>query len=161
MKPTVYIETTIISYLTAWPSNDAIRQEHQHATRIWWDTRHDFELVSSALVIREASRGDPQAAADRLKTLEEVRILRATESAERLTQLLLDEKAIPASVPEDAAHIAIAAAAGVQFLLTWNCRHIANAFLRRRIEEVIRGFGFEPPTICTPDTLLGDNASDD
>lgn len=161
-KPAVYIETTVISYLAARPSNDPIVAAHQVITRRWWDRRSvDFELFTSLLVVREASQGDAEAAAKRMEFLQAIPVLAASAEADQLTASLLSESAMPASVPEDAAHVAIAATSGIDFLLTWNCRHLANAQLWRRIDEVIRGFGCEPPMICTPTTLLGDNADVD
>ena len=93
-----------------------------------------------------------------MELLKEVSVLGTSPGADELTTLLLHGGAIPAKVPEDAAHIAIAATAGMEFLLTWNCRHLANAELWRRIDEIIRDFGCEPPVICTPTALLGDSS---
>jgi hypothetical protein len=151
MNPTVYIETTIISYLTAWPSNDAVRAAHQVATREWWDhERVAYQLCTSEVARVEASAGDPVAAAERVAVLDQLRLLPVTPEARQLAGELLARTALPATEDRDAAHIAVAATNGVDYLLTWNCRHLANATLRTRIEMVCRSLGYEPPVICTP-----------
>ena len=155
MKPKAYIETTVISYLTAWPSRDVVLAGHQQITRDWWQTAADrFELVASDLVIAEVGAGDPVAARDRLAALASVTLLDATEQALELATQLLDSGAIPKKAAEDAAHIAIAVTNGVEYLVTWNCRHIANATMRSQIELACRKAGFEPAIICTPDELM-------
>lgn len=155
MPGRVYIETTVVSYLTARPSRDIVRQAHQQITREWWDNqRRDFELYASQAVIVEARAGDPNAAAARLDALRDVQLLEATEEAALLAQRLMDEVPLPERAAVDAAHIAVAAVHGLDYLLTWNCRHIANAVMRPDIEEICREAGFEPPVICTPEELL-------
>ena len=155
MKPKAYIETTVISYLTAWPSRDVVLAGHQQITRDWWQTAADrFELVASELVIAEVGAGGPVAARDRLAALASVTLLDATEQALELATQLLDSGAIPKKAAEDAAHIAIAVTNGVEYLVTWNCRHIANATMRSQIELACRKAGFEPAIICTPDELM-------
>jgi len=162
MKPKAYIETTVVSYLCAHPSRDVVIAGHQQITRDWWSTAEErFELVASQLVVDEANAGDPIAATRRQAALELVTLLDATDEALSLAQELVGSGAIPANSPEDAAHIAIAVANGVEYLVTWNCRHIANAILRSRIERVCRDRGYEPAVICTPDELMepeNDNA---
>jgi hypothetical protein len=155
MKPTVYIETTVVSYLTAWPSRDLIRSAQQHQTREWWDRRRsDFELLCSELVEREAAAGDPAAAADRLKVLAEMQILTIAPDAAALAGTLIARIKLPPRAHPDALHVAIAATNGIDYLLTWNCRHLTNAVLRPQIEWVCRDSGFEPPVICTPPELM-------
>lgn len=153
MKPRVYLETTIPSYLTAWPSRDLLRAAHQQLTREWWDRRHAFELFISPLVLVECQAGDPTAAAERLAALAGVPLLDQTESVTALGRSLVREVPIPSKVAADAIHIATAAVHRMHFLLTWNCNHIANATLRQRIEAVCRAAGCEPPLICTPEQL--------
>jgi len=158
MKPTAYIETTVISYLTAWPSRDVVIAGHQQITREWWQTAADrFELVASQLVVDEASAGDPDAASERLAALNSVTLLDATDEALELARQLIEAGAIPEKAAEDAAHIAVAVTNGVEFMVTWNCRHIANASMRSRIESVCRNAGYEPAIICTPDELMEPN----
>ena len=157
MKPRVYLETTIPSYLTAWPSRDLVRAAHQQITRDWWDRRRaEFELVISQVVLRECQAGDATAAAERLKILQDLPLLEQTEEATRLAQALVDRVPLPERAAVDALHVAIAAVHGVDYLLTWNCTHIANATLRDPIESVCRENGYEPPAICTPDELLAE-----
>ena len=162
MKPKAYIETTVVSFLCAHPSRDVVVAGHQQITRDWWATAEGrFQLVASQLVVDEASAGDPSAASRRQAALEPVTLLDATDEALSLAQELVGSGAIPANSPEDAAHIAIAVANGIEYLVTWNCRHIANAALRSRIERICRARGYEPAVICTPDELMepeNDNA---
>jgi hypothetical protein len=157
MKPRVYLETTIPSYLTAWPSRDLVRAAHQQITRDWWDRRRaEFELYISQVVLRECQAGDAAAATERLKILQDLPLLEQTEEATRLAQALVDRVPLPERAAVDALHVAIAAVHGVDYLLTWNCTHIANATLRDPIESVCRENGYEPPAICTPDELLAE-----
>lgn len=155
MKPTVYVETTVPSYLTAWPARDVVRAGEQQVTRDWWARRSDFELRVSSLVLLECGAGDPDAAAERLAALEGVPVLTQVPDAEALAAALLRDVPLPARAAADALHIALAAVNGVSYLVSWNCTHIANAALRPRIEAVCRQAGFEPPVICTPRELLG------
>ena len=155
MRPSAYIETSVVSYLTARQSRDVIVAAYQEITREWWrDAPERFNLVASELVVAEAKAGDPDAARVRLEALDVVALLDATPAAESLARTLVDLGAVPRRAAEDAAHIAIAAANGVDFLVTWNFRHIANAAMRARIEHACRRAGFEPPVICTPNELL-------
>ncbi len=155
MKPKTYIETTVVSYLTAWPSRDVVIAGYQQTTRQWWRNAADrFELVASQLVINEASAGDADAARDRLAALESVTLLDATEEAAELALQLIESGAIPEKAAEDAGHIAIAVTNGIDYLVTWNCRHIANATMRSQIERICRIAGYEPTIICTPDELM-------
>jgi predicted nucleic acid-binding protein len=157
MKPMIYIETTFISYLTAWPSRDVVIAGHQQVTRDWWnDCRGRYELCVSQLVLQEASAGDVQAAKERLDILAEMTLLPTTENAVKLAESLLSSAALPAKAAADALHVAIAATNGVDYLLTWNCRHLANASMRSRIETVCESSGFNAPIICTPEELLED-----
>jgi hypothetical protein len=155
MKPRVYLETTIPSYLAAWPSRDLIMAARQQITREWWDARRDdFELFSSELVVDEASAGDSDAATRRLEALANIAILDSTSDAGVLADKLLNEIPLPPKAAADSLHIAIAATSGMEYLLTWNCTHIANAEFRDSIERICRESGFEPPIICTPEELL-------
>lgn len=155
MKPTVYIETTIPSYLTARPSRDVVLAGEQQATRDWWEQRTDYELRISSLVLMECSAGDAEAAALRLAALEGLSVLAQSVEADMLADTLVREVPLPAKAAADALHIAVAAVNGIAYLLTWNCTHIANAKLRARIEEVCRRSGYEPPVICSPRELVG------
>ena len=155
MKPKVYIETTVIGYLTSRPSRDIVTAAHQQVTHDWWLTCRDrYDLVASELVVQEASAGAEDAARKRLDVLDTLGLLETTEDALALARELVASHAVPERAAEDALHIAIAVANGVAFLVTWNCRHIANAATRARIEDVCRAAGHEPPIICTPEELM-------
>jgi hypothetical protein len=155
MKPSVYIETTIPSLLTARPSRDGEIAAQQIATREWWEKRGDYELCVSEEVLREAGRGNPDAAAQRLAAIAQCIILPATAEVEDLTCRILATGLIPSRALRDAIHIAMSAVHGVNFLLTWNCRHINNAIIQQRLRGVCSVAGFELPVICTPHGLLG------
>jgi hypothetical protein len=150
MKPKVYIETSVVSYLMAWQSRDLVLAAHQQITRDWWASRANFDLFASQFVLDEAAAGDGEAAAGRLGALMDTTILEVTEDAILLAHQLIAGGGLPSRARIDALHVAMAAVHGMDYLLTWNCRHIANATLRGRIEELCRQGGFEPPTICTP-----------
>jgi len=155
MKNSVYIETSIISYLTARPSNDIRSASQQNITADWWDIRrNDFDLFISEFVIIEASRGDINAAKKRLSVLEDIPELEVLIETAELAKALISKGSLPSKAEIDAFHVAVATTHGVNFLLTWNCKHIANAIMRPKIEKVCRDRGFEPPIICTPTELL-------
>ncbi len=155
MKPRLYLETTVPSYLTARPSHDLIRSAHQQTTRQWWEQRRaEFELYVSQVVVRECQGGEPDAAAKRLDAIRDLPLLEQTTNATALAESLLRQVPLPEKAVVDALHIAISAVHGMNYLLTWNCTHIANASLRLRIESVCWEHGYEPPVICTPEELL-------
>jgi predicted nucleic acid-binding protein len=158
-NPTVYIETSVVSYLTAWPSRDLVLAAHQQVTRDWWETRDRFDLYTSQFALDEAAAGDEIAAASRLAVLEELRLLEVTEEAVFLAERLLSGGGVPPKARLDALHVAMAAAHGMDYLLTWNCKHIANASLRGQIEEACRASGMEPPIICTPLELVREEST--
>ena len=154
MALSVYIETTIVSYLTARPSRDIVIRAHQRLTREWWRTRRGrFDLYVSPLVLQEARMGDRLVARKRMRALRGIPLLAVTAEAVRLARLLVRRGPIPQRAEVDALHIATAAVHGTDYLLTWNCRHIANALMRSRIEALCRSAGFEPPIMCTPEEL--------
>lgn len=155
MKPRIYIETSILSYLTANPSSDVRVAANRDVTTEWWETRrNDFELFVSEFVIAEISLGDPEIAKRRLEAISGIPEIEATEEVRRLGKALLSQGVIPARAEIDAYHIAIAAVNGMEYLLTWNCTHIANAVMRPKIESLCREYGYEPPVICTPQELM-------
>ncbi|MCY4559783.1 MAG: type II toxin-antitoxin system VapC family toxin [Chloroflexi bacterium] len=155
MKPKVYVETTVVSYLTARPSRDIVTLAHQHITHEWWRSAASrFNLVTSELVRVEASAGDPAAARSRLDALAQVAIIEATAEAAALAEELLDLGALPRQASQDAAHVAIAVSNSIDYLVTWNLRHIANVIARTAIERACRRAGYRPPAICTPEELL-------
>src|SRR6266446_3655139 len=137
MMERVYIETTFVSYLTARPSRDLIVAGHQQITHDWWDSRReDHELCVSQLVLQEAGDGDRQAAQEGLDVLATMTVLEIKEEAVGLAEELVQDGALPANAGNDALHIAVAAIHRIPYLLTWNCRHMANATLRAQIESV-------------------------
>lgn len=154
MKPTVYVETTIISYLTAWPSRDIVLLGQQQLTREWWDARDRFDLVCSELVEREASAGDAAAAAARMTVIGSIPMLSLTPDAATLAAHIISVSRLPRRAHSDALHVAIAAVNGIEQLVTWNCRHLTNANFRPKIEQACRDRGLVPPTICTPPDLM-------
>ena len=155
MKQRIYVETSIISYLVSRPSSDVRVASSQVITLQWWEERRAaFDLFVSEFVLAEVSLGDPTAARLRLDVIKGIPELGATEAVRELGEALLTEGPIPAVAEIDAYHIAIAAVNGMDYLLTWNCRHIANAAMRSDIENVCRRHGYEPPTICTPQELM-------
>lgn len=155
MKPKVYIETTIISYFTARPSRDIITAAHQQITQEWWDNRKsDFDLYISQIVIQEIGEGDQDAVKRRTSMIEFVSEIEVNPDAVTLAQALIDEGIVPKKAAADALHIAIATVQGMDYLLTWNLKHLANAVIRNAIADACRQRGYEPPVICTPEELL-------
>jgi predicted nucleic acid-binding protein len=153
VKAKVYIETSIVSYLVAARSQDLIQAAHQEATRQWWNRRTRFELFVSRFVTAEARRGDAGAAARRLEALRGVSMLSVGRDVPALATALVRAGALPQKARVDAVHVAIAATNGIDYLLTWNMRHLANAAIRGKIEEGCRRAGLKPPIICTPEEL--------
>jgi len=156
VAPKVYLETSVVSYITSRPARDVVVLAHQQLTREWWELRRsEFELFTSEVVAAEAERGDPDAARARREILRQTRQLSASEVAEQLVPALLRATGLPLKALADMAHIALATIHGMQYLLTWNCKHIANAAVRRTVVKTCRERGFEPPVICTPEELMG------
>jgi len=159
MKRKIYIETSVISYLTARPSKTILGAAHQQLTLAWWESRNQYELFVSESVLRECSAGDPEAAEKRLSMVSDVPLLIITEQALEIAEALVRHEIIPLKAAEDALHIAVATVNGVDYLLTWNCRHIANPEIQRNIAAYLEPIGLFLPFICTPEELLGeDNA---
>jgi hypothetical protein len=157
MKRRVYIETSIISYLTSRLSRDLIVAGHQQITQEWWANQRDkFEVFVSQTVLEEAAMGDQEAAQQRLSVIESLPLLEISEEAVALAKDLIRIGPLPEKAEVDALHIAIAVTNRVDYLLTWNCKHLANAALRNGIEHVCRSRGYDPVIICTPEELLED-----
>ena len=153
-KKKVYVETSVISNLTARPSHDIFDLARQMTTRLWWNAAVDsYSLYSSSLVEREAQRGDADAASRRMDILKGLKSLPIPEEAESLAVKLLDAAAVPRTSYEDAVHIATAAVCEMDYLVTWNCRHIANAVTMPRMYEACQAAGYRCPVICTPEQL--------
>ncbi len=155
MKPTVYIETSVVSYLTGRPARDVVVAAHQELTRQWWETRFgEFELLISELVREEAAQGDQKAAAKRLSFIEKLSVLEINDPAIVLAEELVQNGPIPQKYGADALHIAISSTNGIDYLLTWNCKHLANAALRHKVEMCVEEAGYTCPVICTPEELM-------
>jgi len=154
----LYLESSIVSYLAALPSRDLIKAARQQITHEWWAARrHDFEIFVSEVVIEEISQGDSDAVLRRLEAITGIPVLNVTEAAEDLAGFIVDRGGLPAKAIQDALHLGVAAVHGVDYLLTWNCRHLANAELMGEMSALLVEKGFRPPVVCTPDELLGQN----
>ena len=156
MEPRVYVETTFVSYLVARPSQDVVLRAHQRLTERWWaEEREKYELYASPLVVQEAGAGDAEMARLRLDALRPMPLLAVTAEATALARTLVERGPLPNKAEADALHIALAAVHGADDLLTWNCKHIANARMRTQIETLCRAGGYIPPVLCTPEELTG------
>jgi predicted nucleic acid-binding protein len=157
MSETVYIETSLIGYLTARPSNNLILMANLGITQEWWDTRRDqFTIYISQVVLDEVARGDLEMANRRLEILRDFPLLEVNERVQSLAVQFLTKSNLPAKAADDALHIAIATFYGLDYLLTWNCKHIANAQIQKKLTQISIEAGYELPTICTPYELMGD-----
>jgi hypothetical protein len=153
---TVYIETSIVSHASARPSSNIQTAALQHQAREWWALEKPrFNLVTSQLTIVEASDGDPSAAADRLKMLDGIPLVPLGSDVDVLASLILSNHLMPQKAAADAIHIAAAAIAGVNYLLTQNCKHIANAHELPRVYRLLEDQGYDQLLICTPAEFLG------
>ena len=157
MNRKIYIETSVVSYYTGRSSRDVVIAGHQQSTQDFWQLlSQEFLPHVSALVVKEAGKGDPDMARKRLDTISSFPVLASTPGAERLAQDILDTRGIPAEYPEDALHIAIAAIGGMEFIVTWNFAHINNPFTKMMIRQAVENAGYECPEIVSPDAFLGD-----
>ena len=158
---TVYVETSIIGYLTARSSDAVIFRARQELTRQWWHGhRQKYDLVASQLVLDEISAGDTAAAQERLRFLQGVPLLDVLHpDVDRLADRLIAFHLLPETAAADARHVSVSAVFGVDYLLTWNCKHIANAEMLPRIYAMLRDSGFQPPLIVTPDEFSGNAES--
>jgi len=157
MKPKVYIETSVISYLAARPSRDLVVAGHQKTAHDWWRLRRpDYDAYVSDFVLDEVSAGDEDAARRRRQAVRDLTVLELTDESRDFAQRLVAGGLFPQKAAGDAFHLAIATVSGMDFLLTWNCTHIANARVRKPIEELAASLELEAPVICTPDELMED-----
>jgi len=155
MKKGVYIETSIPSYLTARPSRDVWTAAWQQITNQWWEeARPNYDLFTSELVIVEASAGNPEAAARRLETLQGIAELSIDEEVQELADQFISKDGFPSGAEADALHVAVAAVHCIEYLLTWNFRHIDNAAKKPTIRSICVAAGYPCPEICTPMELL-------
>jgi len=156
VSETVYIETSILGYLTARPSRDIVVAANIEVTKEWWNTRRgDFQLYSSQAVVKETSQGDVVIASQRLEILANLSLLDLNQAVLDLAEQFLERSNLPAKADIDAVHIAAATVHGMDYLLTWNCKHIANAQIQGKLAEISLDFAYELPILCTPYELLG------
>lgn len=157
MPTRVYLETTIFSYLAADPSRDLVTAAHQRVTAEWWASAPErYELVASITVLQEVRVGNPTLAERRLALLGDLPLLQLTPAARQLAKQLLAAGVVPSNSGADAEHVALATVGAVDYVVTWNLRHLAGAVVRRQLENALRKLGFDPPTLCTPEELLAD-----
>jgi len=156
MKQKLYIETTVVSYLTSRKTTNRIIAGHQESTKIFWRRLKDFDAFFSDLVLQEAGRGDPTQAKARLGALAALTMVETDQEAKKLASVLIAEHAVPLEYPDDAMHIAIATVNGMDFIVTWNFSHINNPFTRMMIRQLAENSGYIAPEICSPEELLGD-----
>ncbi len=157
-KPTLYLETSVPSYYTARPSTDLVVLTHQHLTREWWENRLDsYEVYVSEVVYDEIQRGDAEAARRRVASIESFPMLDVTDETESLAMHYINELPLPESALADALHLAVTSINGLDYLVTWNCRHIARGSVKRKLPQLNTAQGLSSPTICTPEELLYDD----
>lgn len=155
MKKKIYIETTVVSYLTATPSRDILIAGHQEATReLWTKLSSRYETFVSALVVQEAGRGDANQVQLRLAAISKFPMLDIDEEAQSLAEKIIVKKGIPFEYPEDALHIAVAAVNGIDVIITWNFAHLNNPFTRKKVRNIVEAEGYGCPEVCSPEELL-------
>lgn len=158
---TLYIETSIVSYLRQRPSAQVVMAARQLLTHQWWDDeRGNYELVTSQFVLDEASTGDPVLAAQRLQSLEGIPLLPRDPRIGVIANEIMSRAILPSKATIDALHIAMVAHHRIQYLLTWNCKHIANAKILPRIHDALTDLGCPIPIICTPEEMVDDDSED-
>ena len=155
MKRSLYLETTVVSYLTSLPSRDIILLAHQEITRIWWPMALSrYDIFISGIVLEEARLGDAEASRLRLEVLQEFPILELNHDVEERTRLYLDTTGIPSRSFRDAAHLAVASVHGIDFLVTWNCSHLANGEIIKNLLKINSERGYHTPVVVTPEELM-------
>lgn len=160
-KPSVYVETTIVSYLTARPSRDVIILGHQELTRIWWEwEKQRYRVLISPAVAEEARQGDPSFAEKRLALLAGLESLEPDPAVEAIAAELRQALSLPERAASDAIHLAFAVHYEVDYLLTWNCKHLANARNLRLLAEYTSQGGSWLPIVCTPAEMVDITAED-
>ena len=154
MKPRIYMETSVISYLAARPSAEVTNASRQFYSHELWKRRGAWDLLVSEAVVREAAFGDADAARTRLDYCKQLLMVDVRDEADAIAAALMRRKAIPAKAFADAAHIAIASAQAADFIASWNFRHIAGAVSRRKLEIALDAIGAHVPTIATPEEIV-------
>jgi predicted nucleic acid-binding protein len=157
MSETVYIETSILGYLTARSTKNLILAANMEITKDWWESRRNaFTLYTSEAVLEEVAQGDPAIATQRLEILRDFPLLTLNQAVQGLAAQFLTRSNLPPKAKIDAIHIATATIHGMDYLLTWNCKHIANAQIQGKLAEISLDFGYVLPVLCTPNELMGD-----
>jgi len=157
MKQKVYIETSVVSYASGRPSRDVVSAGRQEITlEVWPFLMERFDCYVSALVREEVERGDPEAAGSRLAVLTDIATLTISDEARDLAKGMIQQGLMPSRFAEDALHMAIAAANGMDYVLTWNFRHINNVQTKVKIERFLENHRYEPPLVCSPEELFGE-----
>ena len=153
----IYIESTIPSYVVARPARDLLQAARQQTSKDWWELkRQQHELFTSEIVLAEIGEGEAAMAQQRLEVMDGIKILRLTDDTEALTQRILESGLLPPDADRDAAHIALATIYEMDILLSWNCRHIANASIQARLRRLAGEMGLALPVLCTPDEMTGE-----
>jgi predicted nucleic acid-binding protein len=156
VSETIYIETSVIGYLTARSTKNLIIAANIETTRDWWESRrNDFILYTSEAVLDEVANGDATIATQRLEILQDFSLLALNQAVQNLAIQFLTRSNLPPKAKVDAIHIAAATVHGMDYLLTWNCKHIANAQIQGKLAEISLDFGYELPILCTPNELMG------
>lgn len=157
METTIYIESSVVSYYTSRSNRDIVIAARQRVTQEWWENiRPGFDNYVSVLVMNEITRGDTVEAQKRLAVIKEIPVLEINEEALVLTEALVKARAIPEKFKEDALHISIAAANGIDLLVTWNFAHINNAMTRYKIMSTLESLGYQCPVLCSPEEFEED-----
>ncbi len=156
MDETVYIETSIVGYLTARSTQNLILAANMEITKEWWNyRRRSFSLFTSEATLTEVAQGDTELAAQRLEVLRHYPLLALNQSVQDLAREFLSRSNLPSKAKVDAIHIAAATVHGMDYLLTWNCKHIANAQIQKKLAEISLSFSYVLPVLCTPNELMG------
>ena len=153
----IYIETSVVSYLTARTSKNLVIAGHQVVTKDFWEKLNVNCTFVSELVLQEASKGDPSAARIRMETIKELKELEIDDECKQLAKVLVSNNAIPKEFPEDALHIAVASVHNMDVIVTWNFKHINNPIMRKKIKEILETTGYNAPELCSPEEFMGDN----
>jgi len=150
MSESIYIETSILGYLTARLTRNLILVANIEITKEWWESRRNaFKLYISQVVLDEVARGDVEIAAQRMEILNGLQLVELNQAVQNLSAQFLKRSNLPQKASDDAVHIAAATVHGLDYLLTWNCKHIANAQIQRKLAEISLDFGYQLPIICT------------
>lgn len=151
----VYIESTIPSYIVARPARDLLQAARQQITQDWWESKRSrHELFTSQLVLDEIGFGELAMARRRLDLVAGIALLKATDEARELTLNIMASGLLPTKAGGDAAHISLATVHEMDILLTWNCRHIANAAIQTKLRQLVEASGFVLPVLCTPEEIF-------